>query len=289
MLEGALVRFIAGKGGVGRTTVVAAAARAAAARGRNVLAMEFADPADDQSALARAFGARTLGEDPVRVAPGVWALRLSAPAGQAQFLASVLPSKRLAHAAAHSRLLQRFFDAAPGVHDLGQLNHMARWIADDRFEDIFVDLPATGHALGLAALPESVARLVPSGPLADAVRRGMAWARDPARTAVWIVTLPGSLPVTEALEMMRGLEAHGLPVGGVVLNRSPDDPFDAGSRAAASGLLTDAPMAGARTFRRLEAAHRDRERLAATGKPVIVLPDEPDPDRLLAALQGGGR
>lgn len=285
MLEGARVRFIAGKGGVGRTSVTAAAARAAASLGRRVLAIEFADPADDASALARAFETTTVGPEPVRVREGVWAMRLSATAGQAAFLASVLPSERLARAAANSRLLRRFFEAAPGVHDLGQLSHLATCVQDDRFDEIFVDLPATGHALGLASLPESVTRLVPRGPLAEALRAGMAWMQDPKNAAIWVVTLPGSLPVTEALEMIEGLRAHRLPFAGVVLNRAPHDPFDVESRAEAERLVGElAAMAGARTFRRLQDADRDFERLRTTGRPVIRLPDYSDGPALTAAM-----
>jgi hypothetical protein len=43
-------------------------------------------------------------------------------------------------------------------------------------------------------------------------------------------------------------------------------------------------MAGARTFRRLQDADRDFERLRTTGQPVIRLPDYSDGTALTAAM-----
>ena len=76
----------------------------------------------------------------------------------------------------------------------------------DEHELIIVDLPATGHALALAQIPASLLRVIPTGPIANAVREGLDLLTDPARTGAIVVTLPETLPVSEALELVQGIE-----------------------------------------------------------------------------------
>ena len=47
------------------------------------------------------------------------------------------------------------------------------------FDTIIVDMPATGHALALTQLPEILLRLIPSGPIAKALKEGQSILNDP--------------------------------------------------------------------------------------------------------------
>jgi hypothetical protein len=71
-----------------------------------------------------------------------------------------------------------------------------------------------------------------------------------------IVTLPETLPVTEAMELEQGLARHKLPVSAIVVNRVPRNPFSADERKALGELLNrgDSPVFGARELRRIERA-----------------------------------
>ena len=61
---------------------------------------------------------------------------------------------------------------------------------------------ATGHALALAQIPEFLTRVIPGGPIFRAAQEGVTFLTDPSMTGCVIVTLPETLPVTEALDLV---------------------------------------------------------------------------------------
>ena len=63
------IHLITGKGGVGRTTVAAALAVAAASHGKRVLLTEVGDPDGGYSAIGRKFGREHLTPDPEPLGP----------------------------------------------------------------------------------------------------------------------------------------------------------------------------------------------------------------------------
>ena len=139
---------------------------------------------------------------------------------------------------------------------------------------ILVDMPATGHTLSLTGLPELLLRLMPRGPIATALREGQGYLNDPEQAAAWVVTLPETLPVSEALELLLGLTQTAMPVGGVIVNRIPVDPFTGAERAALKPLLTEHDVLGGEGFRRPELAARETARLrAGTQVPMYTLPE----------------
>jgi anion-transporting ArsA/GET3 family ATPase len=142
-------------------------------------------------------------------------------------------------------------------------------------EMIIVDLPATGHALALAQIPASLLRVIPSGPIAAAVKEGLAFLRDPQQTGAIVVTLPETLPVSEAIELVRGIEQHEIPLAQVFVNRVPFDPFSDDERTAARRILDGRPPTlGARTLERIERAKTSLVRLANdVDVPIEVLQD----------------
>ena len=88
----------------------------------------------------------------------------------------------------------------------------------------------------------------------------MTFLTDPAITACVIVTLPETLPVTEAMELEKGLARHKLPVSAIVVNRVPADPFSVEERTAL-GLALQGSVFGAREMQRIERARSALELL----------------------------
>ena len=244
-----------------------------------MLLAEVGDVEGHRSAIAPYFGLDTLGDAPKSIAPGILGVRLSAMAGQEAFGRSIIPSGPLIRAALRSSALRKFMIAAPAFYELGLMYSLLTLLdATDRGTPlhpfIIIDMPATGHALALADLPKTVLRLVPRGPVATAMRAGQAYLNDPKVTAAWIVTLPEHLPITEAIELLEGLRKSAVPMGGIVLNRFLDDPFDDEERAALAHLLTKIPMHGEVLFQRIVMAREAAARVkAAVDLPVLRLPD----------------
>jgi arsenite-transporting ATPase len=273
--------LITGKGGVGKTTVTASLARFAASRGKRVLCAEIAGDPTANSALADALGIDRLDIEPVTVTENLKAVQLAPHLGHTKFLRDVLPMKLLADAAMRSAAIRRFLAAAPTFPEMGvlyrllDLVRMKRRDGSDEHEMIIVDLPATGHALALAQIPASLLRVIPSGPIAAAVREGLDLLTDKQRTGAVVVTLPETLPVSEALELARGITQHDIPLGQVIVNRVPFDPFSDEEREAVRAMLAGrGPTLGERTMERIDRSRVSLARLQREVKvPIVALQD----------------
>jgi anion-transporting ArsA/GET3 family ATPase len=276
--------LVTGKGGVGKTTVAAALARLVAASGRRVLVTEIANHENEASAsaLADAFGLKTLTEQPVDVAPSLRAAALVPASGHQRFLRDVLPMKILADAAMRTGAIRRFLSAAPTFPEMGVLYRLLDLVREKRgngneleHETIVVDLPATGHALALAQIPASLLRVIPTGPIANAVREGLELLTDPSRTGAVVVTLPETLPVSEAIELVQGIEHHNIPLAQVFVNRVPFNPFEGSEREVVRRLIEGrGNVLGERTIERIDRARAAVDRVAnAVRVPVAIVQD----------------
>jgi anion-transporting ArsA/GET3 family ATPase len=285
---GKRVVLVTGKGGVGRSSVAAAFATVAARARKRVLICEIGELGAEDSPLARIFGYDRLPDEPAEVAPGIQATLLVSHKGQELFLRSVLPVPALARAALGSEALRRLLSAAPSFREMGIFYHLLTLLrAEDprggpEHELILIDMPATGHTLALTGLPDVLLGLVSRGPIAAALREGQSYLNDPTKGMAWIVTLPEALPVSETLELVAGLEKTAMPVGGIVLNRMPEDRFTEAERAALRPLVEKGSVFGAGGFMRAEEAQRAQKRIATETKlPLLVVPELPGEGRAL--------
>lgn len=277
--------IVTGKGGVGKTTLAAAMARAMARAGKRVLCAEVAAHPDTPSALVEALGGRRSSEEPTFAAKDIDTVLLTPTAGHRRFLQDTLPLKVLADAAMKSQGLKRFLSAAPGFSDMGvmyralDLMNKKRPEGGFQWDVLLLDSPATGHALALAQIPAFLLKVIPHGPIGRVARDGLSILTDPSQTATVVVTLPETLPVTEALELSRGLQRHRLSVNAVIVNRVPQDPFSFDERLAVKGLIDGQEsqghqVFGARELHRIERAEAATALLSAdTALPVLRLPE----------------
>ena len=231
------VVIVTGKGGVGKSTITAALGRAYAKAGKRTLIAEIVPDAETPSQLYEALGGPKPTEEPDLVAERLWVTLLTPTVGHLRFLQDALPLKVLADTAMKSQGLRRFLSAAPGFSDMGVMYRMLDLLkrtqaGAPQYEVCVIDSPATGHALALAQIPEFLTRVIPGGPIRRAAQQGVEILTDPNTTGCVIVTLPETLPVTEALELEKGLQKHHLPVSAIVVNRVPADPFAPDERAA---------------------------------------------------------
>jgi anion-transporting ArsA/GET3 family ATPase len=273
------VLLVAGKGGVGRTTVTAALARWAAREGRRVLVAEVSEDNGDYSPLGKLFGVERLPRSAAELAPSIFGSQLLANVGFELFLSDVLKMPTLARAALESEALRRLLHAAPSFREMGIFYHLLSYLrakqsdGSPRHELIILDTPATGHVLALTALPEILLRLLSWGPIPDALREGQSYVNDPTRGAAVVVTLPEQLPVTEALELAEGLVKSRIHLAGTILNAMPESDIVAAERAVLDSLVSGQALFGASGYRRAVGARRAAERLAqAQSSPLYVLP-----------------
>ena len=229
------INLISGKGGTGRTTLAASIARASAHEGKKTLLIEIEDDSGWDSALARSFGLKHFKIEPEMLDQNLYGLCLSAEVGQEKFLTSFLKLSSLSQMFLGNQGVKWFLEGAPAFREMGYFFHLLLQLRGD-YDRIIMDLPATGHFIGLARLPKLLLKMIPFGPIAERLKEGQRYFYDAEETSVFIVTLPQTLPVSEAIELKDVIEKESLPLGGFILNRAPFNPFTEAEEQILFGL-----------------------------------------------------
>jgi anion-transporting ArsA/GET3 family ATPase len=237
--------FVTGKGGVGKTTVSAALARALARRGKRVL-LALCNAKERVSAM---FASPAVGPDIVPVAPGIWAVNIEPERAFEEYGRMVLKVPGLYRVVFHNKYIRSFLPAVPGLSEWAMLGKA--WFhttevderGQPRFDVVLLDAPATGHGLDMLRVPKVIVEIVPPGILRRDAELAWKMFTDPQKTAVVVVSLPEELPVTETLELIRSVDDDlRLPLGALVVNGVLPALFsEAESRALAATQGDDHP------------------------------------------------
>jgi anion-transporting ArsA/GET3 family ATPase len=283
------VLVLAGKGGVGKTTMTAALARMAADVGKSVLIVEL----EGKSGIAAAFGKRDdLGYEEEALGEGVRARRLTPDDALVEYLEDH-GLKRVSKRLAHSGLLDVVATAIPGIRDILVLGKVKQLERAEVADLILVDAPATGHAITFLTSARGMVDAARGGPLRTQAQDVVELLSDPARCRVILVTLPEELPVSETIESAYTLEDKaGVQLGPVIVNACDPDPVGldrpAAEVVAAAGLGADADAVPAAHIAALEAARGFR--LARHGVSTEQLErlrrELPLPHLLVPSVQG---
>ncbi|MTD17368.1 TRC40/GET3/ArsA family transport-energizing ATPase [Nakamurella sp. YIM 132087] len=263
-----------GKGGVGKSTVAAMTAVAAAGHGHRVLLLST-DPAHSAADVLDL----PLRADPTPVpgVPGLCAAQVDVRGRFEQawsavrgYLVGVLAAQGIGEVQADE------LTVVPGAEEVVALLELKRHLDSGEHDLVVVDCAPTGETLRLLAVPETLAfygsrllggparllrglaaglagltggsRSGPSGEVRDALADllgDLAAVRDlltdAARGATRIVLTPERVVVAEARRLRTALALHGYPVDGIVVNRVlPDGPHgelvSGWQRSQAAGL-----------------------------------------------------
>lgn len=208
------VIIVAGKGGVGKTTVAAALAAAAARAGREALLVEL----EGKSGLAATFGRPTLEDREFSPSPGVRVLPIAPDAALVEYLEGH-GLGRISRRLTNSGALDVVATAVPGMKDilvLGKVKALQRAGAADV---IVVDGPAAGHAVTFLLSSRGLLDAVRVGPVLTQAMEVSEMLADPERTRVMLVTLAEETPVNETVETARLLiDRVGLTLAPLVVN-----------------------------------------------------------------------
>lgn len=193
-----------GKGGVGKTSVAAAVARALAARGHDVL-LTTTDPAAQPSAADSASLTIT---------------RIDPESETQRYRQQVLAQFSADLDAAGLALLEEDL-RSPCTEEIAVFRAFADVVSSGTRQFVVIDTAPTGHTILLLdaalafhreverqsrAVPESVQRLLPT-------------LRDPAVTRILLIVLPEATPVHEAAELQMDLRRAGIEPFAWVVNQ----------------------------------------------------------------------
>jgi arsenite/tail-anchored protein-transporting ATPase len=243
--KGAKLLFFGGKGGVGKTTVAAAAAlRFASADATRRVLLLSTDPAHS---LGDVFAAK-VGDSPRPVAggprnllvqeldaPRAWAARRASVEAAVDDLAAALGAGGLSPT--RTRVSELIDLAPPGVDEL--FGVLSMFEARDEHDVIVIDTAPTGHALRLLAMPDVVRdwtqallrvllkyrALVRPGQLAAelvdmsrSTRELRLFLRNRQHSRFIVVTRPAEVPIAETHRLLRRLRSLQLAVPAIVAN-----------------------------------------------------------------------
>jgi anion-transporting ArsA/GET3 family ATPase len=244
------LHIVSGKGGTGKTTVAASLALALASRGRQVLLCEV----EGRQGIAQLFDVPPLPYEERRIAQGpddggdLYALAIDAESAMLEYLSLYY---RLGNRTA--RLLDRFgvtdfaTTIAPGLRDVLLTGKVYEAVVRNsrhknarEYDAVVLDAPPTGRIAQFLNVNSEVGELARVGMLKGQSDRVMGLFTSP-RTAVHLVTVLEDMPVQETADGVADLEAHGLPLGAVVVNLAR--PKELGEHARGAALDGSLPRA----------------------------------------------
>jgi arsenite-transporting ATPase len=230
------VVIVAGKGGVGKTTVTAALASMAASAGLDTIVVDL----DRRGGAAASLGyPSALTYEEVVVAEGKGGGRIRArtltPDGALLEYLSEHGLRRMAKRLVSTGVVEVVATAVPGIKDILVLGKVRQMEQAEVADLIVLDAPAAGHALSFLASAHGLVDAARTGPIQAQAAAVIELLSDPARCQVLLVTLAEETPVNEVVETAYALEDRiGVGLGPVVVNAlyPPLDGLDADLAAA---------------------------------------------------------
>ncbi|WP_420450804.1 ArsA family ATPase [Ilumatobacter sp.] len=304
-LTGARVLVVAGKGGVGSSTVAAAAAVAAARDGADVLFVAV----DGRPGMGELLGGRRITDREQTAARTSSGGRIRARTIVAdQAFGDYLEMRGvggLLRRAASSASLPMIAAATPGLEHLLVLGKIKELERERDADLIVVDAPPAGHAAPFLRSASGLSDVVRSGPIREQAQEVTEMLADADRCRALLVALPEETPITEVIELADDLGGDlGISLAPLVVNACwPERPGVEKTPAMAARShklkLTDSAkdaLESAASFGRSRTV-RQREQIerlgAARREPIITLPRLITPrigpdhlDRLAEVLTG---
>lgn len=289
--------FVSGKGGTGKSTVSAAIADLAVARGRRVLVCEM----DAKGALAAAFGSPPLAFAPTEVEPGLFAMAMDTEESLREYLRLFVKIPLVGRLGPLSRTFDFVAAAAPGVKEILGVGKLCHEVREEHYDLVVVDAEASGHVVAQIDAPRAIRELVHVGLVREQTDWMLEILADPARTGLVVVTTPEETPITETLELVdRVRRTTTVDLAAVIVNRvlprwfsdADEGVLSAMARTEARSLLTEVAGPGLETV--FDTATFARVRRSAMSESLAMLRSGLPPELQMVLLpelftRAGGR
>lgn len=226
--------MVTGKGGTGKSTFAAAFGRLAADRGRRTVVVEV----DVQRpSLGSIYGVASRYQ-PVQVAKNLSICNLDWHNALEEWLERTVPGQRVVKLILHNPIVSTFLDATPGAREVVILSKIGT--LTEQYDMVVVDMPASGHALGVLRVPTLAMRLMAAGPIRKRAEelQALFGRRD---VGLVLVALPEEMVVNETVETWANVrrEAPQLRIPAVALNRAASPSLTQDERLLLARLSVD--------------------------------------------------
>lgn len=253
--------FVSGKGGVGKTCVSAALGKTSAQAGKKVLLVEV----DNFHASFPAIFGRTMGYEPREIEPNLYGCNITWMKALEDWLINTVHIRTIVQLILKNRVAMLFLNATPGAREIVILSKIADLLDD--YDQVIVDLPASGHALGILRVPGTAMQLMRSGPIYDRAKQILQVFSNP-KAIVLLCALPEEMVVNETVEFAEKIKTDvpQFKKLGVLLNRVSVPSFNDDETALLSRL--SASQSDVEIQNIVEAAVWDQELESASARAI---------------------
>ena len=213
--------IVAGKGGVGKSTLCAVMGLLAAKAGKRTVIAEF----NTRGSQPRLFGKASNGYEVTPLCENLFSINIQPRPAMREYGLRKLKLARVYDVVFENDAMKRMLRMIPGMTELillGKAFDLERERApggQPAWDLVIIDAPATGHGVSLLKLPQTILNVVSVGPMADEVRDMKRLLEDDTRTRLSLVTLPEEMPVRETFELMHVLDHElRIPQGELIIN-----------------------------------------------------------------------
>ena len=208
--------IVAGKGGVGKTTVAAVAAEWARRAGRRVCLVDI----EGRPGLGAFFGhGGVLSYEPMTLADGLTGRSIAPDRALVEYLDDH-GLRRFSKRLVQSGALEVIATGAPGLRDILVLGKLKQMALGDSFDLVIVDSPASGHAVSFLLSPRGLLDAVRGGPVRAQAEDVLTLLSDHSRCKAVLVALAEETPINETIETAEALRTRiDIEVAGVVVNQ----------------------------------------------------------------------
>ena len=271
--------IVAGKGGVGRSTVSAAIALCYARKNYKTL-LATSDLQEKQ--LSRIFG-KKIGTKNTRLCDNLDAVLLEPMEAMSEYTLMVLKFRFLRNLLLGPKAMRNFISNVPGMAEWALIGKATYHLIEQekgayRYDKVVLDAPPTGHGLSLIKIPLYISRVLNSGPLRATALERLQLLTDPATTAIFIVSIPEEMAVSEALDLYENVTQEiNIPVRGVLMNKTMPPLFSAADEENIRQLHEKTPHSKAlqAALFRIQRTSMQQKQLKRMGGhlPVLELPE----------------
>lgn len=125
------------------------------------------------------------------------------------YVAKKLKSKTIAEWVVRTPFFKSLINMIPGFNYLIYVGQILELLETNPNRIIVLDAPSSGHAQTMLEAPKNFNEIFKSGELFEDTKRMQQILGDKTKVKINIVTLPGQLPVSEAIELKKSLESIG--------------------------------------------------------------------------------
>ena len=210
--------LVTGKGGVGKTNISCALGEILSNQPnikKRVLLVEVDNFAPSMEGI---YGIQQSYE-PKKVKENLYICNITWKAALHDWLLSTIKIKKIVEKIENNHVAMIYLDATPGAREIVILSRIAQYL--ESYDTVIVDLPASGHALGILRVPKTALQLMKSGPVYEKAMQLLEIFSD-ERTMPLIVSLPETMVVNETIELWEKLhqDLPELQKPSVILNRT---------------------------------------------------------------------